>query len=108
MGTIQKRVRESIGRKEIVRDMGKSEWYDNDFKTRDDFMRDFESKSQAFREMVLSNDESYKTVTTSDNTVFALDKKTGFLFIFRDKCAYDFLVKEDVVALFELIRGMKI
>lgn len=87
--------------------MDKSNWYSDEFETRDDFMRDFEKKSQAFRNLVLFDDEGYKTVTTPDKTVFALDKKTGFLFIFRDGCAYDFLVKEDVVALGELLHGME-
>ena len=87
--------------------MGKSERYDDEFKTRDDFVRDFEAKSQVFREMVLADDEKYKTITSPDKTVFALDKKTGFLFIFRDKCAYDFLVKEDAIALGELLHGME-
>ena len=85
----------------------KSNWYSDEFETHDDFIRDFEKKSQAFRDIVLSDDEKYKTVTTPDDTVFALDKKSGFLYIFHNQCTYDYLCKEDVIALAELLQGMK-
>ena len=50
----------------------KSQWYDDEFETRDDFIRDFEKKGEAFIKEYIGGNWNYKTVTTPDKTVFLL------------------------------------
>lgn len=76
--------------------------YDDEFETREDFLADFELKSARLRKNILDSPDQFDSIVSKNETLFAIEKTKGILYILPMGCVYEVVVKDDAESLKEL------